>query len=108
MHPEGGAYFPQQGWKIHITNYFYPILRRYERLGRRRLTKAAADAMPDLLQSQIDKTLARIMKGPMVTTSCKKRQYGLQNAFDVWTKRKANFDTHSSMSVGYMAFMMNT
>jgi len=96
-------------WKQHISEYYYPILRQFERLSRRRLTKTAADRMPDLLQNEMDKALARIISGQASTDSASVnlRQDFLKGAFDCWTHRTPQFHGSSVFGAGALKFMMN-
>lgn len=93
-------------WIQHISKYYYPILRRFERLSRRRLTKTAADRMPDLLQNEMDKALARIISG-QASASVNPRQDFLKVAFDCWAHRTPQFHGSSVFGAGALKFMMN-
>ena len=95
-----------------MTDYFHLILRRYERLTRRRLTKDAADKMPDLLNAQMDKALARIFQGPKARGPRQlkpTRRDLLSNAFDTWTHRKSKFDiSYLQIAMDQMAFLLRS
>ena len=93
-------------WRHHDDDYVSPILRRYERLARRRLTKAAADMMPDLLNAQMHKALARIFKGPKEPSQTQMKEHALSNAFDVWAKRKATLDVPKDVKAAFGLFML--
>ena len=95
-------------WQDHEENYVYPILRRFERLGRRRLTKAASDAMPDLFNAEFDKAMIRIFSGNQISVAqFKNRKIVLENAFNTWAKRQAEFKlTAFQDCISHFSFMM--
>ena len=94
--------FAQLHWEFYVSQIVHPVQRRFERLVRRRKTKAIADRMPDLLESRIRKIISTILGGSHIgaVSSSKLRLHILHNAFDTWAKRKPYYNMAGSFLSG--------